>query len=98
MSQYGIVKKITFSPSSGGEADVCRVVMANSRAASLLHQNVFNLELFGEFIQAALSKIGDEDFNPLEIELEDGSRSWKEFGEREESCTWPEVSSAPSKV
>ena len=91
------MKKISFS-SSGGDVDVCRVAMASSREASHLQKNMFNQEIFGEFIQADLANLGEEDFNPPEIELDDGSRSWKLFGDVEERSAWPEVSFAPSKV
>ena len=97
ISQYGRVRKITFIRSYEGEADGCRVVMATSKAASQLQQSLFNQEVFGEFVQAALTKLDEEDFAPLEFELEDGSKSSKSFEDGDISC-WPEVSGAPSKV
>ena len=78
------------------DVNQCRVVMTSSRGAADVMKNLFNQELFGEIIQASLSKLVDGDENPVEYELEDGSRSWKMFDG--DTSTWPETGVAPTKV
>ena len=93
VDQYGGVKRIT---GSGMEVDSCRVVMSSSREASQLQKSLFNQEIFGEILQVDLANLGDEDYNSLDVDLEDGSPSWKLF--EDERIALPEVSFAPSKV
>ena len=94
--QYGVVKRITFLTGSGKEVDSCRIVMSSSREASQLQKSLFNQEIFGEILQVDLAILGDEDYNSFDVDLEDGSPSWKVF--EDERIAWPEVSFAPSKV
>ena len=94
VAQYGFVKKISFS----GDGDVCRVVMASSGAANNLQKIIFNQEIYGEFIQVKLAEVGQEDFDPQEYDLDDGSRSWKNYENTEQRRACPEGSCSPSKV
>ena len=96
VSQYGQVRKIIFTKSGGLEVDQCRVVMTSSKGAAELQKNLFNQELFGEIIQASLGVLVEEDENPVMFELEDGSRSWKNFVM--DGAPWPETCFPPSKV
>ena len=96
VSQYGQVRKIMFTKSGGLEVDQCRVVMTSSKGAAELQKNLFNQELFGEIIQASLGVLVEEDENPVMFELEDGSRSWKNFVM--DGAPWPETCFPPSKV
>ena len=92
VSQYGLVKKIIFTKTDLS----ARVIMTSSRGAADLHKNLFNQEIFGEIIQASLAEVDDRDENPVDFDLEDGSRSFKNFDV--ESSPWPEIVVAPSKV
>ena len=72
--------------------------MASSGAANILQKNVFNQEIFGEFLQVQLAEVGEEDFDPQEYELNDGSPSWKNYEGTEQKRACPEGSCDPSKV
>ena len=86
---------MTFKSGSEGYFDTCRVVMASSREAGHLQMSLFNQEIFGELLRVDVSKLCEEDFVNDDINLEDGSRSWKVF---EDDVAWPVVSFGPSKV
>ena len=77
---------------------MCRVVMDSRSGAAQVQKNLFNQELFGEIIKATLEKLEDEDKNPVDFDLDDGSKSWKMFKGDSSTSTWPETGVAPTKV
>ena len=72
--------------------------MDSRSGAAQVQKNLFNQELFGEIIQATLEKLEDDDHNPVEFDLDDGSKSWKMFEGDSSTSTWPETGVAPTKV
>ena len=72
--------------------------MASSMEADRILKFLFNQEVFGQIIQASLATLSAEEQIPSMFDLEDGSRSFREF--ELEDALWADclVASAPTKV